>query len=579
MATKQELKKTNPLHQEFQDLLDQEFKSTKVKEGEIIKATITEILSKYVVADANLKQEAHIPIEEFKHDDEIKNLKVGQKIDVFLERLESGKNGEIIISRDKARRLRAWERMVKIFEKQEETDAIITQRIRGGYIANCSGLDCFLPSSQLSSTPLKRVDHLMGVPIRVIPVRLDRIRGNCAVSRRKCEEKSKSAAIAESLKTIKEGDVVEATCTAIVEWGCFLQYKTLIMLCHISDMDHFRVKKPSDVVKVGEKLTVKITKIDPITQRISCSSKALFSDPYDNLKYKVGEIYEGTAVKIMQYGIFCQLQPGVEGLIHSSMLSFTNRNIEPSKVMSVGKKVKVKVLSIDKEARRISLSYKDNGETENPWEKVKKMINKEVKIKVNTITDKAIFATLSDTGLVGMLPYREISYDENVEDLKKFKKNDIINVKIISVKDEKIRFSKRILEKDPMDWFKENKKKVGSVISTKVVEVLKNGVKVAIDPEKKIIVTIKKNLLAVEPADCRPEIYSPGNTMADAKIIELSVEDRKIVLSPKEAQKDEEQSLVAKFGRNAAKSGASLKGIFSAALGGKLGGKKKKEKK
>ena len=247
--------------------------------------------------------------------------------------------------------------------------------------------------------------------------------------------------------------------------------------------------------------------------------------------------------------------------------------------MSVGKKVKVKVLSIDKEARRISLSYKDNGEKENPWEKVKKMINKEVKIKVNTITDKAIFATLSDTGLVGMLPYREISYDENVEDLKKFKKNDIINVKIISVKDEKIRFSKRILEKDPMDWFKENKKKVGSVISTKVVEVLKNGVKVAIDPEKKIIVTIKKNLLAVEPADCRPEIYSPGNTMADAKIIELSVEDRKIVLSPKEAQKDEEQSLVAKFGRNAAKSGASLKGIFSAALGGKLGGKKKKEKK
>ena len=331
------------------------------------------------------------------------------------------------------------------------------------------------------------------------------------------------------------------------------------------------------MVTIGQKLKVKITKIDPKTNRVSASVKALTEDPYENIekKYKIGEIYEGVVTKLMEYGAFVRIESGIEGLIHSSEMDWTNRNVKPSKILSVSQKIKFKVVSIDKDAKRISLSYK--ATLKNPWDEIKDKVGKEVKIKVINITDKAIFGEIIQSTLTGMLHYKEISYDENVENLKKYKKNDQINVKIIEIKDDKIRFSKRALERDPMDWFKENKKKVGSVISTKVVEVLKTGVKVAVDPEKKIIVTIKKNLLAVEPADCRPEIYSPGNTMADAKIQELDIKNRKIVLSPKAAQIDEEKSLVAKFGEGAAKSGATLKGIFEKALGSKK--KKKKEEK
>jgi len=233
-----------------------------------------------------------------------------------------------------------------------------------------------------------------------------------------------------------------------------------------------------------------------------------------------------------------------------------------------------KIVNIEKDTKRISLSYK--ATFDNPWSKIKESVGKEVKIKINNITDKAIFAELVDSGLSGMLHYKEISYDENIEDLKKFKKNDVINVKIIEIKDEKIRFSKRVLDKDPLDWFKDNNKKVGDVITTRIHEVLKTGVKVAIDKDKKLIVTIRKADLAKESADARPEVFSPGNAL-DAKITELDLKNhRKIKLSVKAAQIDEEKSLIAKFGEGATKSGATLKGIFEKAIGSK---KKKKEEK
>ena len=576
MAIEQELKKPSPLHKEFQALLDEDFKDRKVKEGEIIEATVTEITKNFIVVDAKLKMESMIPIEEFKNDDELSKIKVGSKISVFLERVENFK-GEVVISRDKARKMRAWKKMVKVFETQEELTGYITGKIKGGFLTTVEGLPCFMPSSQIDVRPLKKIDHLLNTPIKVIATRIDKNRGNVCVSRRAVLEKSKNAEITEALKNIKEGDIVDSEVHAVVEWGIFLTYKGLTLLLHVSDLSHGRVKKPSDLVTIGQKLKVKITKIDPKTNRVSASVKALTEDPYENIekKYKIGEIYEGVVTKLMEYGAFVRIESGIEGLIHSSEMDWTNRNVKPSKILSVSQKIKFKVVSIDKDAKRISLSYK--ATLKNPWDEIKDKVGKEVKIKVINITDKAIFGEIIQSTLTGMLHYKEISYDENVENLKKYKKNDQINVKIIEIKDDKIRFSKRALERDPMDWFKENKKKVGSVISTKVVEVLKTGVKVAVDPEKKIIVTIKKNLLAVEPADCRPEIYSPGNTMADAKIQELDIKNRKIVLSPKAAQIDEEKSLVAKFGEGAAKSGATLKGIFEKALGSKK--KKKKEEK
>ena len=232
-----------------------------------------------------------------------------------------------------------------------------------------------------------------------------------------------------------------------------------------------------------------------------------------------------------------------------------------------------KIVNIDKESKRVSLSYK--ATVENPWDKIKSKIGEEVEVKINNVTDKAIFAELVDSGLSGMLHYKEISYKENIDDLKLFKKNDTLKVKILEIKDEKIRFSKRALDKDPFDWFKENSKKTGDIITTRIHEVLKSGVKVAVDKEKKLIFAIKKADLAKESADARPEVFSSGNAL-DAKITELDLKNRKIKLSVKAAQIDEEKSLIAKFGEGATKSGATLKGIFEKAIGSR---KKKKEEK
>jgi len=575
MASEQELNKTNPLHKEFQTLLEKDFKDRKLKENEIIKATVSEITKNFIVVDCKAKMEGMIPIEEFKNDDELSKLKVGSTIDVYLDRIESAR-GEIIISRDKARKMKAWKKMEKVFESQEELTGYITGKVKGGFIATVEGLPCFMPSSQIDIRPLKKVDHLMNTPVKVIATRIDKNRGNVCVSRRAVLEKSKNAEIAEALKNIKEGSIVEnAIVKATTDWGIFLDINGIDALLHVSDLSHGRVKKPSDLVTIGQKLKVKITKIDPKTNRVSASVKALTEDPYANIesKYKINEVYEGVVTKIMDYGCFVRIEDGIEGLIHNSELDWSNRNIKPSKVLSVSQNIKFKIVSIDKDTKRISLSYK--ATLDNPWNKIKESLGKEVKIKINNITDKAIFGELTDSGLSGMLHYKEISYEENIEDLKKFKKNDVLNVKIIEIKDDKIRFSKRALEKDPLDWFKDNKKKIGDVITTRIHEVLKSGVRVAVDKEKKLIVTIKKTDLAKESADARPEVFSPGNAL-DAKITELDLKNRKIKLSVKAAQIDEEKSLIAKFGEGATKSGATLKGIFEKAIGSK---KKKKEDK
>ena len=572
MSREQEIKETNTLHKEFQSLLEKDFEDRKLKENEIIKATVTEITKNFIIVDCKAKMEGMIPIEEFKNDDELSKIKIGSKIDVYLERIESFK-GELIISRDKARKMKAWKKLEKVFETKEEMTGYITGKVKGGFITTVEGLPCFMPSSQIDIRPLKKIDHLLNTPVKVIATRLDKNRGNVCVSRRAVLEKSKNAEITEALKNIKEGDIIDsAIVKATTDWGIFLDINGIDALLHVSDLSHGRVKKPADLVTIGQKIKVKITKIDKETNRVSASVKALTEDPYENIdkKYKIGEIYEGVVTKIMDYGCFVRIEDGIEGLVHSSELDWKNRNANPNKILSVSQTIKFKIVNIDKETKRISLSYKSI--LDNPWEKVKNQVGKQNKMKINNITDKAIFGELIESKLSGMLHYKEISYQENIDDLKKFKKNDIIDVTILEVKDEKIRFSKRALEKDPLDWFKENKKKVGDIITTRIQEVLKTGVKVAIDKDKKLIVTIKKVDLAKDASDARPEVFSKDNAL-DAKITELDISNRRVKLSVKAAQIDEEKTLIAKFGEGATKSGATLKGIFEKAIG-----KNKKEK-
>ena len=398
MAT-EEIKNTNPIHKEFQNLLDQDFKDRKLKENEIIKATVSEITKNFIVVDCKAKMEGMIPIEEFQNDNELEKLKVGSQIDVYLERIESFK-GEIIISRDKARKMKTWQKMEKVFDKQEEMTGYITGKVKGGFITNVEGLPCFMPSSQIDVRPLKKTDHLMNTPVKVIATRIDKNRGNVCVSRRAVLEKSKNAEILEALKNIKVGDIVEnATVKATTDWGIFLEINGIDALLHVSDLSHGRVKKPSDLVTIGQKLKVKITKIEEKTNRVSASVKALTEDPFESIekKYKVGKIYEGVVTKMMDYGCFVKIEDGVEGLIHNSELDWTNRNIKPSKILSVSQSIKFKIVNIDKDAKRISLSYK--ATLENPWDKIKDQIGEEIKIKIKNITDKAIFAEAIGTGL------------------------------------------------------------------------------------------------------------------------------------------------------------------------------------
>ncbi len=575
MATEQEINNNSSKQKEFAKLLDQDFKDRKLIENNIIKAKVVEILKSYIVCDARAKSEAMIPISEFS-EEELSKLKVDDVIDCFLERIESMRSGEIILSYRKAKSFAAWEKCVKAFEKEEELTGVIQNKIKGGFICELfdGAISAFLPQSHLDTKPIRgaAVDRLMRTPIKVKIVRLERTRGNVSCSRRAVLEKNKHAEIAEALKTVKEGMVVDSVVRAINSWGVFVSYNNLDMLVHVSDLDFGRVKQPSDLVTVGQTLRCKIIKIDPETNRISASVKDLNSDPYEDIekKYKVGSTYSAEIVKLQDYGAFASLEKNIEGLIHQSFIDHVNKNVKPSKVFSIGDKIKVKILSIEKDKRRISLDYKNTKE--NPWEKIKDKVGSEVKFKITNITDKALFGDIVGHGLTSMCHWKELNYQENIEELKKYKKNQTISVKIVEVNDEKVRVSKRALDKDPWDYFKENNKKVGDVITTKVFEVLKSGIKVSVDANKVIISTIRKTDLAKEASDQRIDIYSPGNSL-DAKIIELDHKTRKLKLSPRAAQEDEEASLMKKFGKNATKSGQTLKSIFQKAMG------KKEEKK
>ena len=564
MAVEAQTKNQSSSMKEFESLLENDFKDRKLKENQIIKATVTEITKNFIVVDCKAKMEGMIPVEEFKNDNELEKLKVGSVIEVYLERIESFK-GEIVISRDKAKRMNAWKKMEKFFETKEELTGYITGKIKGGYLCVVEGLPTFMPASQIDVRPLKRVDHLMNVPLKVIATRIDKNRGNVCTSRRAVLEKSKDAEVKEALKNLNEGDIVEnAKVKAVTDWGIFLDINGIDALLHVSDLSHGRVKKTSEMVSIGQTLKVKISKIDQKTNRVSASIKALTEDPYESVekKYKVGEIYEGLCTKIMDYGVFVRLEEGIEGLILNSELSYVNKNIHPSKVLSVSQSIKIKIVSIDVQSKRISLSYK--ATQENPWKKIEDKIGTIVQAKIKSITDKYILAEL-DTGLSGMLHYKELNFSEDVEDLKKYKKGQIIKVRVLEAKEDKIKLSVRALEKDPIDWFKENNKKVGDIVTTTIQEVMKSGVKVSVGNDKRFLIMIKKSQLAKESADQRPEIFQNGNKL-DAAITELDLSERKVSLSVKQAQISEEASLVKKFGKDAKSSGATLKDIFNKAL-------------
>ena len=565
----------NSKTKEFETLLNEDFKKRDFKEGKIIKAVVSEIGKKHIFVETGLKSEGAIPIEEFKISKELENLKVGSKIDVYLEKIESYK-GDIVVSREKAKRMGSWEKMTKAFENQKEVEGIITNKVKGGFIVNIESCLCFLPGSQVDTKPIKNMDTLMNVPQKFLCVKLDKARGNIVVSRKAVLSKTRDKELANILSKIKEGDIVNAQVKSILDWGAFLDLNGADALLHVTDLSYSRVDKPSSLLSVGQSIKCKVIKIDQETKRISCGIKQMHPDPYENLekKYKVGKIYDGTVTKIVDYGAFVKLQEGLEGLVHQSSLSWTKKNIHPSKILSSSQKIKVKVIELDTEKRRISLSYKDT--LENPWTSfIKKYPNgTTVNTKVKNIADFGLFVSIEDTEFDGMIHYKDISWQESEESLKKFKKSDSVKAKLLEIdtEKEKIRLGIKQLEKDPFEFFliKENK----DVVTATVKEVLKNGIKVSVGNEKNLIITIKKNQLAKEIEDCRPEIFTRGNKV-DCMIVDLDKDKRKVGLSIKALEKHNEKIAIEKYGKDGSSSGAVLGDI----LGKVFKSKKKKEKK
>ena len=571
LETNSESKKST---KEFENLLKEDFKKRDLKEGTIIKATVSEIGKKYVFIDLKGKSEGLIPVEEFKITKELEQLKVGSKIEIYLERLE-GFKGEVVVSREKARRMSSWKRMERAFNDQEEVEGIITNRCKGGMIVNVNSCLCFLPGSQIDTKPLKNfeIDELMNVPLKFTCVKLDKVRGNIVLSRRAILEKTKHEDLKNILSKIKEGQVVKGTVKSLTDWGAFIDLQGVDSLLHVTDLSYSRVKKPADLLSIGDTIDVKVIKIDPATNRISVGVKQMFPDPYEALekKFKVGQIVKGQVTKCVEYGAFIRIAEGLEGLCHSSELDWTKKVSNPNKILSPSQEVSVKIMEIDKSKRRISLSYR--ATLENPWDKLVKdhPVGSIVNAKVINITDFGIFANIENLGLSALLHKNDISYEQKEVDLNKFKKNQILKVKIVEVdkESEKIRISIRALETDPFDYFKD--KKNGEVITSKVKAVLKSGIIVSPVNADKLQMMIKKNNLAKDPENCRPEIFQIGNR-TDCMVTDLDFKKRKVTLSIKELEIENEKRDIKKFGKDGSKSGAVLGDIL-----GKVFSTKKKK--
>jgi len=534
-------------HKEFEKLLSEDLGNRKFKEGEIATGIVEEIGKKFVFIDLGLKSSGAIPIEEFKLTKEIEKIEVGSKVDVLLEKIEN-RDGEIVVSREKARRAKSWKKMEKAFENKEEVTGVIISRCKGGFIVNVDSCLCFLPGSQVDLRPLKSFDHLMKVPQTFECVKLDKKRGNIVLSRRAIMEKIRDKDRDKIISKIKEGDVVQGIVKNLTDWGVFIDLNGVDALLHITDISWSRINKPSELLSIGQSINVKITKIELDKKKISVSIKHLTEDPYSKIinKYEIGKKYKGVVSKVMDYGVFCKLEEGLEGLIHQSELSWTKKNIHPGKILSTTQEIEVELLEKDTEKRRLSLSYKNTQI--NPWIKFSQdhKTGDEFEGVVKNITDYGLFVSIKDTELDGMIHYKDIHWNEKESELENYKKNQTLKFKIIEInrKDEKIRLGIKQLTEDPFEFFMN--KKLSDIITAVVEGSSQNGINVSIG-NKNLPILIKKNQLAKEPENQRPARFAKGDKV-DAMIVELDKDKKKVLLSIKALEEKQTKDAVKKYG-------------------------------
>ena len=534
-------------HKEFEKLLSEDLNNRKLKEGEVITGVVSSIGEKHIFIDISAKSEGVIPIEEFKLTKEIDKIEVGSKIDVLLEKIENF-SGDVVISREKARRAKTWKKMEKAFENKEDVKGIIISRCKGGFVVDVDSCLCFLPGSQIDLKPLKNFDHLMRVPLTFECVKLDKKRGNIVLSRRSILEKIRDKDKDKIISKIKEGSVVQGTVKNLTEWGVFVDLNGVDALLHITDISWSRINKPSELLSIGQSVKVKVTKIESKTKKISVSVKHLTEDPYSKIinKYEIGHTYEAVVTKVQDYGCFAKLEEGLEGLIHQSELSWTKKNVHPGKVLSTSQKIEVKLLEKDIKKRRLSLSYKKT--LINPWIKFAQdhKVGEEFEGAIKNITNYALFVSIKDTELFGMIHYKDLSWSEKESELEKYKKNQQIKFKILEINqdEEKIRLGLKQLGNDPFEFFMN--KNVSDIVTVVVDYSTQNGIYVKVE-KKNLSILIKKNQLAKEIENQRPSRFVKGDKL-DVIITELNKKKREVSLSIKALEKKQTEEAVKKYG-------------------------------
>ncbi len=565
---------SSPAVQQFEKLLNSKLSKNKIEEGKIVEGKVTKITEKYIfLFIPGLKSEPVIDINEIKLLGLKDKVSEGTSISVLLERIED-KNGDAVVSATKAQKIKGWYELEKAYEDNETINGKITSKCKGGVIVEHveTGSLMFCPGSQISDKPLKSIDHLIGVEQKFAIIKLDKIRGNACVSRRQIVSSNKKEDKVKIVEKFKVGDIIkDAVVKGYSSFGCFFEVNNEIdVLVHLQEISYSRINHPDEVFNIGEKHDLKVISIDMDKLQIGCSIKQLSQDPFEHISnYEINKPYKVKVVKITDYGCFCELEPGLSTLLHSSEMSWTKKNVSPKKLFKVGDQISCVITEIDTEKRRVAISHKMTKE--NPYNKLQNEfpIGSEIEGFISSLNDYAIYLQLDGFEIDGFLHANDLSYTgKPEEELKKYKKNQKLKVKILEIKkdEQKVRVGLKQLGNDPLDWFKD--KKLNDTVTVQVISSDTKGL--FVKPEGcDIEFLIKKSQIAINSADARPSRFVGGERI-DAAISELNLEKRKIALSIKLLEELQNKEAVSKFS-----SPLSGKNLPFSSLSEKLDDKKK----
>jgi small subunit ribosomal protein S1 len=547
----------------FAALLDESLGHSTTLEGKVLKGTIVAIDGDTAVIDVGLKSEGRVALKEFAEPGRLPELQPGDEVEVFLERMEN-KNGEAVLSRDKAKREEAWVQLEKAFEKNERVTGVIFGRVKGGFTVDLSGAVAFLPGSQVDIRPVRDIGPLMGSPQPFQILKMDRSRGNIVVSRRAVLEETRAEQRTELVANLKEGQALQGVVKNITDYGAFVDLGGVDGLLHVTDISWKRINHPTEVLSIGQQVEVQVIRFNPETQRISLGMKQLEADPWEGVgaKYPIGTKFTGRVTNITDYGAFVELEAGIEGLVHVSEMSWTKKNVHPGKIVSTSQEVEVMVLDLDEQKRRISLGLKQCGE--NPWDgfAANYPIATEIEGEIRNITEFGLFVGLPGE-IDGMVHFSDLSWDlPGEEAVKQYKKGDTVKVKVLDIDISKERISLGIkqLTQDPFRESTERVKK-GEIVTCTVHKVVDNGIEAEL--QGGAIGFIRKAELSRDRSEQNPSRFAVGEKV-DARVINVDPKSRKISLSIKQREIAEEKKAVAEYGSS--ESGASLGEILGAAF-------------